>query len=167
MRKTIIITAVAVFLLTACSPSTHIVIITPNTTPTPQVMPSATRFLAPIPTKTPRPSPTDTPITFPATTPTASSPTPILTVAQARMPRTSTPVLPAARASAAPTTTAQKTPDPIADAYPCLPGQIKANRNSNIYHVPTGVSYAKTRANVLCFDTEAAAQAAGYNRAKR
>lgn len=92
---------------------------------------------------------------------------PIRTVVLTRIARTATPVLATGMTSVVSAATAQKTPDPIADAYPCLPGQIKANRNSNIYHVPTGVSYAKTRANVLCFDTEAAAQAAGYNRAKR
>lgn len=47
-------------------------------------------------------------------------------------------------------------------AAPCQPGQVKANRNSGIYHVPTGAHYAVTTANVECFDTEAAASAAGY-----
>lgn len=52
------------------------------------------------------------------------------------------------------------------DAAPCAIGQIKGNRNSRIYHVPGGGSYAQTRANVACFDTEADAQAAGYRRAR-
>lgn len=61
-----------------------------------------------------------------------------------------------------------RTPRPLtaADAAPCAVGQIKANRNSHIYHVPGGGSYARTRANVLCFATEAEAQAAGYRRAR-
>ena len=50
---------------------------------------------------------------------------------------------------------------------PCQPGQIKGNRNSDIYHAPGQRDYAKTYANVQCFDTEAAAVAAGYRRAKR
>ncbi len=53
------------------------------------------------------------------------------------------------------------------DWYPCAEGQIKANRNSSIYHVPSGQSYAKTRLNVQCFGTEAQAQEAGFRRAKR
>lgn len=50
---------------------------------------------------------------------------------------------------------------------PCAAGQIKANRNSDIYHAPGQRDYAKTTANVQCFDTEAQASAAGYRRAKR
>lgn len=52
------------------------------------------------------------------------------------------------------------------DSAPCTIGQIKGNRNSRIYHVPGGGSYAQTRANVACFDTEADAQADGYRRAR-
>lgn len=52
-------------------------------------------------------------------------------------------------------------------AYPCQPSQIKANRNSGIYHVLEGASYARTYANVACFDTEADAVAAGFRRARR
>jgi micrococcal nuclease len=46
-------------------------------------------------------------------------------------------------------------------------GQIKANRNSMIYHVPGGDWYARTRKNVTCFDTEEQAQAAGFRKSKR
>ncbi|MFM7678883.1 MAG: thermonuclease family protein [Roseiflexaceae bacterium] len=53
------------------------------------------------------------------------------------------------------------------EAAPCQVNQIKGNRNSMIYHVPSGASYAKTKANVECFDSEAAAEAAGYRKAKR
>lgn len=61
-----------------------------------------------------------------------------------------------------------RTPRPIlaSDAQPCLPGQVKANRNSRIYHVPGGGSYARTTANVTCFDTEADAELAGYRKAR-
>jgi hypothetical protein len=50
---------------------------------------------------------------------------------------------------------------------PCLAGQIKANRNSGIYHVPGGASYAVTKVNVVCYDVEDGAQAAGFRRALR
>lgn len=53
------------------------------------------------------------------------------------------------------------------EAAPCQVNQIKGNRNSKIYHVPGGASYAKTKANVECFDSEAAAEAADYRKAKR
>lgn len=53
------------------------------------------------------------------------------------------------------------------EAAPCQVNQIKGNRNSMIYHVPGGASYAKTKANVECFDSEAAAAAANYRKAKR
>ena len=61
-----------------------------------------------------------------------------------------------------------RAPRPItaSDAAPCALGQIKGNRNSRIYHVPGGGSYAQTRANVECFDSEEQAQAAGYRRAR-
>ncbi|MBM4412924.1 MAG: nuclease [Chloroflexi bacterium] len=54
-----------------------------------------------------------------------------------------------------------------AESAPCAINQIKGNVNSGIYHVPGGASYAKTKANVQCFDTEAEAVAAGFRRAKR
>ncbi|MFN5342440.1 MAG: thermonuclease family protein [Roseiflexaceae bacterium] len=53
------------------------------------------------------------------------------------------------------------------EAAPCQVNQIKGNLNSMIYHVPGGASYAKTKSNVECFDSEAAAAAAGYRKAKR
>lgn len=54
-----------------------------------------------------------------------------------------------------------------AESYPCAVNQIKGNLNSNIYHVPGGASYAKTTANVQCFNTEAEAITAGFRRAQR
>ncbi|MFZ9858977.1 MAG: thermonuclease family protein [Roseiflexaceae bacterium] len=53
------------------------------------------------------------------------------------------------------------------ESYPCASNQIKGNVNSGIYHVPGGASYAKTTANVQCFDTEAEAVSAGFRRASR
>ena len=58
-------------------------------------------------------------------------------------------------------------PSASADSYPCQDGEIKANINSNKYHVPSGQSYAKTKDNVICYATEQEAQAAGFVRAKR
>lgn len=47
-------------------------------------------------------------------------------------------------------------------------GPIRGNRKSRIYHVPGGASYDKiSPKNIVQFETEAQAQAAGYRRAKR
>lgn len=51
--------------------------------------------------------------------------------------------------------------------WPCTQGQIKGNLNSMIYHWPTARDYARTYANVQCFNTEDEALAAGFRRAKR
>ena len=45
---------------------------------------------------------------------------------------------------------------------------IKGNRNSKIYHVPSGRDYYKVSAkNIVWFETEKEAQEAGYRRAKQ
>jgi hypothetical protein len=61
-----------------------------------------------------------------------------------------------------------RTPRPLlaSDAQPCQPGQIKANRSSKIFHIPGGGSYARTVNNVICYDTESDAEAAGYRKAR-
>jgi hypothetical protein len=87
-------------------------------------------------------------------------------------PGAQTPRPSATRSRTAPTAPTATTPSAnpsgsVAEWYPCEQDQIKANRNSMIYHVPGGISYAKTRLNVACFNTEALAQAAGYRRAKK
>lgn len=75
---------------------------------------------------------------------------------------------PAAAPAPVPAPTTAPAPAAAAPGYePCQPGQIKGNRNSGIYHVPGGASYARTYANVECLNTEAEAQAAGYRRAQR
>lgn len=53
------------------------------------------------------------------------------------------------------------------DSYPCADGQIKANTESNKYHVPSGQFYAKTVNNVICYDTTQEAESAGFVRSKR
>ncbi len=73
---------------------------------------------------------------------------------------------------AAATPTATKPPPvpttiPDSAAAPCRPGQIKGNRDSHIYHLPGQQNYARTRADVVCFNTEAEAQAAGFRKALR
>lgn len=63
--------------------------------------------------------------------------------------------------------TAVLTDTPI-PSFPCHDGQIKANPKTMIYHLPTGAFYAMTRNNaVICFDTPADAEKAGYRAAKR
>ena len=47
-------------------------------------------------------------------------------------------------------------------------GHIRGNRNSRIYHLPQDASYNKiSPRNIILFESEAQAQAAGYRRAKR
>ena len=46
-------------------------------------------------------------------------------------------------------------------------GKIIGNVNSKIYHVPGQASYRMNSGNAVYFDSEAAAQAAGYRRSKR
>ena len=50
--------------------------------------------------------------------------------------------------------------------YPCQEKQIKGNKNSKIYHLPTGDFYPKTFQEVTCFNTSAEAEAAGFRAAK-
>ena len=71
--------------------------------------------------------------------------------------------------SPTPTRTATATPAgsvSVASA-PCSVGQIKGNRTSMIYHLPSGAYYAKTKLSVQCFDSERAALVAGYRRSTR
>ena len=61
--------------------------------------------------------------------------------------------------------TVVKTPAPGA---PQGKGHIRGNRMSRIYHLPGGASYDKIAPrNIVRFESEAQAQAAGYRRAKR
>lgn len=69
-----------------------------------------------------------------------------------------------------PTATVAPTATMTADAqaFPCQVGQIKANPNSGVYHVPTGQGYAQTRNDrVICFDDEDAAKQAGFRKSSR
>ncbi len=51
--------------------------------------------------------------------------------------------------------------------HPCLPNQVKGNRNSKIYHSPGQRDYAYTFKNVQCFDTASQAEGAGFRAAKQ
>lgn len=120
---------------------------------------------------------TNRPVDLPAATAvpfsTATPPTPrptqtVRPVQRTAAPPTDAPAEPTIAAPAEATRGSSPVISSPGDAwYPCAQGQIKGNLNSMIYHVPGGASYAKTAANVQCFDTEAQAQAAGFTRAKR
>lgn len=85
--------------------------------------------------------------------------------AQAAANRTATA---AARAVAPAATTGRAIPPGAAvGSAPCQPGQIKGNRTSHIFHLPSQRDYERTKDNVTCFNTEAEAQAAGFRRAER
>lgn len=70
----------------------------------------------------------------------------------------------------APVATVTRTSVPLTaeSAYPCQPGQIKANPRTMIYHPPDGAYYAITKnSEVQCFDSVDAVESAGFRRAKR
>jgi len=76
--------------------------------------------------------------------------------AKATSPASATPAVGASAPSGAATQSVQ-----TADSAPCLSGQIKGDSSSKIYHSPGNRDYARTKSNVVCFDTPAQAQAAG------
>jgi hypothetical protein len=157
--------ALLVALLTACGPPGQ------DGTPTVQATPfvADTATATSIPTFIPQPTlppptatVTCTPLPSPTASPTAEAtatppPLPIATSTR-RVMISPTPAL---------TQTSAPAPNAQADAQPCQVGQIKGNRNSMIYHVPSGEWYARTHKNVTCFDTEEEAQAAGFRKSKR
>lgn len=97
--------------------------------------------------------------------PAPTAPTAPTAVPAAAAPATAVPstAAPATAVPARPTASPAPRVQSVASA-PCLVGQIKANFNSMIYHAPGGASYARTNANVMCFDTEALARASGFTR---
>lgn len=135
---------------------------------------NAGRAVGLLPTVTPRP-PTATPAPTETPGPTAT-PRPTRTPAPTNTPRPTR--TPPPTATLRPPTA---TPDPArflavtataearaaARAAPCQPGQIKANRNTGVYHSSIGRYYADVRDNVDCFDTAAEAEAAGYRASER
>ncbi|MBK9711516.1 MAG: hypothetical protein IPO81_09365 [Kouleothrix sp.] len=151
-----------------------------------EVEPTATLLPSPTPLPAVAPSVTSAPTVAPSATPLLPSPVPPTakpTVAQAIVVAPTTKPQPTARpkptAAPAPTTAPVPTAPPsngepvfankeVSPAYwPCQPDQIKGNKNSKIYHVPSGQFYAKTYENVVCFNTEGEAQSAGYKPSKR
>jgi hypothetical protein len=119
-------------------------------TRTPTQVPTAT--LPPTATATPEPTTTPVPPTSTATATPVPTPEPT---------RTPLPTLDPNR----PPTFRDGVVDPA--WWPCQQYQIKANIDSGIYHSPGDQSYDKTFEGVVCFDTAADADAAGYRAARR
>ena len=63
--------------------------------------------------------------------------------------------------TAMPTIVATKIVMEDKSAAPCKTGQIKGSQNG-IYHIPGGRDYKRTKKDVTCFDSIAAAKAAGF-----
>ena len=178
MLKPIVPTVVLLaVLLVACSPPP------PTSVPTVRVIPAVTKLATATralratlqPTKLPTATPALIPTRTPTFEPTATTelptqtPTPTITLELTVTKRAPVIEKPTAVQPTATPLTAQPTgvTNPQADARPCAVGQIKGNRNSMIYHVPSGEWYARTHNNVICFNTEAEAQAAGFRKSKR
>ena len=51
--------------------------------------------------------------------------------------------------------------------WPCKENQVKGNRDSRLYHVPTGTFYNNTFEGIDCFDSAKEAEAAGYTESQR
>lgn len=120
-----------------------------------------------LPTRTPAPTRTTAPTGTPAPTATprpSETPRPTPTERPTSTPRPPTPTIDPTRVAGV-----QATRQAIASvgAAPCAVGQIKANRNSGIFHAPGQRQYEITQENVQCFDTESEARAAGYRKAER
>ncbi len=166
-------------IFTATLPPSSTEVDTPSPTSIPVTQTPRSTLIQPVtPTATPAPTSAPTPTAQITTT---AQPTKMATAiaTSTRKPATAVPSTKAAATSTslpAPTKPPQPTAAPTsapaavdtsAAWYPCQQGQIKGNLNSGIYHVPSGASYATTRANVQCFNTEAEAIAAGFRKAKR
>ena len=54
-----------------------------------------------------------------------------------------------------------------AASTPCVFGQVKASRDSGIFEAPSGRFYSWTTADMICFDTVALAQEAGFRPSQR
>lgn len=120
---------------------------------------STTMFITSVATTTTaRPAATTAPTT---TVPVTTTAAPTTTAPSSTVRPTTT----AAPTTAAPATSRVTAADP--GAAPCATGQVKGNNNSGIFHAPGQRDYAKTTANVTCFNTEAEAVAAGFRKAQR
>ncbi len=54
-----------------------------------------------------------------------------------------------------------------AASTPCVYGQVEASRDSGRYQKPSGRFYSWTTADMICFDTVALAQEAGFRPSQR
>jgi hypothetical protein len=77
----------------------------------------------------------------------------------------------AACSSTAPSTAPLAVTSPVgqrtAASTPCVFGQVKASRDSGIFEAPSGRFYSWTTADMICFDTVALAQEAGFRPSQR
>lgn len=144
----------------------------PTTVPTAQPEPTAAPSATARPTQAPTAPPTQAP-TVKATAEPTVRPTVKAIQAPTAAPAPKPTVAPPAPAPA-PTAAPPVHRDPVFTNnevdppwWPCLEGQIKGNRDSKKYHVPGGQFYARTYEGVDCFDSAAAAEAAGFVRSKR
>jgi hypothetical protein len=115
----------------------------------------------------PKPKATAKPVTTPLGLVAPVAPQPTLEPTPQPLPPTAEPptaLPPAAPAPGQPSFNGNRV-DPA--WYPCQQGQIKGNRNSGIYHPPSGRDYSKTYKNVQCFNSEAEAQSGGFRAAKQ
>ena len=83
---------------------------------------------------------------------------------------TAAPLLTAACSAApstAPPAVASLVGQRTAASTPCVFGQVKASRDSGIFEVPSGRFYSWTTADMICFDTAALAQEAGFSPSQR
>jgi hypothetical protein len=149
----------------------QVVAVVPTAKPTIAEIDEPTSAPTAAPTETPAPTATaEPPTSTPLPTPTDEPPTATIEPTAAPTAKPKPTAKPAPAIAIVPTENQAGEPIPAAadvGAAPCQPGQIKGNRNSGIYHAPGQRDYAKSYANVECFNTEAEAQAAGYRRAKR
>ncbi len=186
--KALLLVVLTILVLSACgdNPAT----VGPLTTSPPpgivSTLPAATPILPSPTTTTPNLPPTDTarPTATPIPSPTSGvTPSVAALLFQTQQttqaiqtlpptaPPTDTPAQTATVEVATPAVPVPTTLDPLrlatSESSPCAQGQLKANRNSGIYHAPGQRDYAKTKDNVQCYDNETQAQAAGYRKAKR
>jgi len=126
--------------------------------PEPSLTVSAQATIATSPTSSPTAA-TSTPTPSPSTTSATATPTPTATPSP-----TSTTPTPAA-SSSTPSATSTPTASPSSQPNSC---PVQGNTNSNIYHVSGQRWFNKMNpSNVRCFESESAAQAAGFRRSQR
>lgn len=140
-------------------PTNTLVPQTPTSVATNSPTPQASNTPKPVIEPTEAPKVGNTPTALPKSSSLAIVPTntPVIVAA------TAAPTLPASTGGGSPVGWNGK--EMVPAWLPCAQGQVKGNRGSSIYHAPGQRDYAKTYANVVCFNTEAEAVAAGFRKA--